>query len=440
MHVPLRVAVKDHLGESVPYARALVRAGHQIVRNGPADVLLIDLDAPRFGFRPIIDHFKAGGAKVLLYPHGAGTMLGHDGLWEPYEHVDANLVVGPGQAELARRMEYPAATHVTGWSLCEQRPFRPRADVRHVVFGPTHPAGDGSLADSHREMNAETFARLLEGPWRLTVRHIGTLEQNGLWHADGVTFVTGKFDAATAEIDTADAVVAGDGTFPSLAIARGVPTVICGQGHPPMYGIPGEPVPTLRFADRYMDFIRYPLDASDGPLDEVVHAAARSEAPIAEWKRRFVGEPLDEAAFASLVERIAWSGGPAAIDETRAFTVAALADEVLERPELLAAYAAAFGPDDDATLIVWGLGLEDEALLAGVQSAAVAAGLDADRLPDILLLPLEGGADADRRLAERADALLSDWPGAGRLGELPRYRASDGAALRAAAYAPALSS
>ena len=57
---------------------------------------------------------------------------------------------------------------------------------------------------------------------------------------------------------------------------------------------PGEPPVPLRTADRYVDFMRYPFAAEDGPLDEILHAAARSAAPIADWKRRFIGAPLDE--------------------------------------------------------------------------------------------------------------------------------------------------
>ena len=39
------------------------------------------------------------------------------------------------------------------------------------------------------------FARLLKGPWHVTVRHIGTLEQNGLWQVDGRAAL--QFDART---------------------------------------------------------------------------------------------------------------------------------------------------------------------------------------------------------------------------------------------------
>ncbi len=424
MRPPLNIAVKDHFGAAAALTRALLAAGHNV---GSADLyapdlLLIDLDPPKFGYRELIDRHRATGAKVLLYPHGAAPALEYDGLYEPYEHVDGRMVIGPGHAEFLRRIEYAHPTPVIGWSMCGMLPFRPRADVRRVLFAPTHPSGYGTLMDFHRELNAQAYSRLLDGPWEVTVRHLGTLEQNGLWHADGVHFVQGNMDLAHGEIDATDVVVAGEGTFPHVSIARGVPTVIYAQGLPVSYGEPGEePVPFLR-SDRYRDYLRYPFDPADGPLDEILHAAAASERPIADWKRRFVGQPFDPAAFVALVERTVWAPPPVpVIDETRGLTVVGLADEMLERPALLAGYARDVGPDDDATLVLWGPGLEPDALLATVQAAVAAAGVDESRLPDILLLPLPGTKAVDRALAERADALLSEWPAAGLVGRLPRF-------------------
>jgi hypothetical protein len=438
MHPRLHIAVKDHFGSSRAFAAALAAAGHSVVEHGPADLLLIDLDPPKFGYRQMIDRHRAAGAKVLLYPHGAAPALEYDGLYEPYEHVDGRLVIGPGHAEFLRRIEYAHPAPVIGWSLCDMVPFRPRGEVRRVLFAPTHPSGNGTLVDWHRHHNAEIFARLLEGPWELTVRHLGTLEQNGLWEADGITVVQGGMDLAYGEIDATDVVVAGEGTFPHLSIARGVPTVMYAQGYPAMYGTPGEQPTTLLRPERYLDFLRYPFDAADGPLDEILHAAAASERPIADWKRRFVGEPFDPAAFVALVERtVLEQPAPPPIDATRTFTVAGFADEMLERPELLTAFADCFGPDDDATLVLWGPGLEAEALLATVERAVATAGLDVNALPDVLLLPLPGSSAVDRCLADRADALLSEWPPAGLVGELPRFGARDAHALRAAALAPA---
>jgi hypothetical protein len=422
MSRPISFTVKDHGGKALQFAIALHQAGHKLVPEGQTDVLLIDLDPPLFGYRDMIDHYKAMGAKVLLYPHGAAPAIEYDGLYEPYEAVDGRLVIAPGYSEFLRRIEYHAPAPAIGWSLCDILPFRPRRDVRSVLFAPLHPSGYGTIADEYRQANAEAYARLLEGSYDLTVRHLGTLEQNGLWPADGVSFVQGAMDNGHGEIDVADVVVAGEGTFPSLAIARGVPTILYSQGLPAAYGVPGEQTLPLRRPERYLDYVRYPFDLADGPLDEVLHAAARSEAPIAEWKRRFIGRPFDPQAFVALIERMVLEpAAPPAIDATRGFTVAAFADELIERPALLAAFADRSGPDDDVSLVVWGPGVDGDALLETVQQAVHAAGIDESALPDVLLLPLPGTPAVDRALAERADALLSEWPAAGLVGELPRY-------------------
>lgn len=430
---PLRVAVYDPFGNGAGLVRALELAGHQIVTEGRADALLIETDMPLFEFRGIIDRHREQGAKVFLYPHGAGLSLLYDNLCEPYEAVDGNLLFGVGHAEMLRRIDYPHPTHAIGWYYSELAPFRPAAAVRHVVFAPTHPSGadNTTLAEHYRAANAHAYEQLLDGPWRLTVRHMGTPEQNGLWHVDRVNYVPSMREKLPIEIEAADAVVAGAGSFPSQAIARGIPTVMYGQLDPPQYGLADEPIVPLRRAERYSDYIRYPFDVTDGPLDEVLHEAARSDAPIADWRRRFIGTPLDPSAFAARLERLT-RGGPEAVelDETRPFTVVAFADELLERPELLAAYSAQFGPDDDATLVVWGVGLDAEPLLATAQLTAAAAGVADEALPDVLLLPQPGSPEVDRTLADRADAVLSEWPGAGRLGGLPRFGAAGAGELK----------
>jgi hypothetical protein len=425
----LRFGVIDHNGKGAVYAHALLAAGHELVNDGPADLFLIDADPPRLLHRQVIDMWKASGATVVLYPHGGGganAVVQYDGLWEPYEGVDAALVTGVGQAEVLRRIDYPSPAHVVGWTYCEQRPFRPCADVRHVVFAPTHPAADGSMEAAWREDNATVFRALLAGLWRVTVRHIGTLEENGLWEADGVEFVNGRRHAEFVEIDVADAVVAGDGTFPTLAIARGVPTAVYRHAKPLALGLPDEPAKPLLRADRYADYARYPFDPLAGPIDEILHEAARGPEPIEEWKRRFVGPPLRSGAALALLEQLANDPTPPArLDPTRRVTTVAFADELVANPALLSAYAAAVGPQDDATLILFAPGLDAHDLLALAERAVEAAGLDENALPDVLLTPLPGAPEVDRVLAERADAVLSEWPPVGRLGALPRWGVRD---------------
>ena len=223
------------------------------------------------------------------------------------------------------------------------------------------------------------------------------------------------------DIDRADVVIAGEGTFPTLSIARGVPTIMTSQVKPIMYGIPGETPTQLRRPERYADYIRYPLDAEDAPLAELIEIAAASEEPIIPWKRRWVGKTFDPNRFAALVEQAARGQTPPApeLEETRTFTVVGFADEVAERPELLAEYVARFTPEDDATLVLWGPGYNDRAVLEMTEGAIGAAGIDPNRLPDILLL---AGQRGEAALAGRASALLGDWP-AGALGALPRLEA-----------------
>ncbi|MEA2480906.1 MAG: hypothetical protein QOJ07_2828, partial [Thermoleophilaceae bacterium] len=353
----LRIAIVDHNYGSKAFVQAIHAAGHELVTDA-ADVLLIDFDPPLKGYRDMIDKHSRQGAKVVLYPHGAGgPNLSYDGLWKPYERVDANLVNGYGHAEFLRRLEYPAPVHVVGWTRGEKLPFRPRDVVEHVVFGPLHPNADGSMAKQLRDSNTAVFEKLVKGPWRLTVRHVGTLEQIGLKKIDGVTYVDGRTSPLHAEIDVADAVVAGEGTFPNLAIAHGVGTVIYSQAAP-FLGLPGEKPVKLRRPDRYRDYIRYPFDVADGPLDEIVHAAARSDAPIAHWRRRFQGEPMDPRAVVSAIEGIVAGEAPVRIDPTRRFTTLTFADELVERPELLRSYVEQVSSADDASLLVCAPGLD----------------------------------------------------------------------------------
>jgi hypothetical protein len=254
------------------------------------------------------------------------------------------------------------------------------------------------------------------------VRHIGTIEENGLWEAAGVEFVDARLLAQTTQIDAADAVVAGAGSFPTTAVARGVPTVIYGQGSV-VLGLPDEETSPLRRGERYLDYVRFPFDVADGPLDEVLHAAARSPERIGGWRRRFVGHKFHPGRFAAAIERLAQSRPEPRLDETRAFTTLALADELAEHPHLLRAYVDTVRSSDDATLVLWGPGLEETELLDLAQAAIASSGIAEAALPDVLLAPLPGGPQTVAMLAERADVVLSDWRVAATdpIGGLPRF-------------------
>ena len=155
----------------------------------------------------------------------------------------------------------------------------------------------------------------------------------------------------------ADAVVAGNGTFPTLAIAHGVPTVLYSQVTASL-GLVGEDLPIAAAPGALPRLHPLPVRrAGRRPARRDRARRGAQRGPDRAWKRRFIGEPFDAFKFVELVERIVrGEQPPPAIDDTRRFTTVALADELLERPELLRTYTERFKPGDDATLIVWAPG------------------------------------------------------------------------------------
>ncbi len=432
----MKIALADRHHKSLKLAQALQAAGHEFVQ-GPADVLLIDHDAPRPApYREVVEAWAKRGAKVFIYPHGALPLVSWDGLHPPCPLVSGNFVIAQGHAEVMRRYDYPIPTHVIGWPFCEIAPFRPAPRLRRLLFAPMHPSDTGHLAPGELDLNRRIYEQLLRLPVELTVRHIKTLEQNGLWPVEGVRYVHGLPDNSVADIDAADAVVTCVGTYSSLSIARGRPTVVYGQDIQPNYGVPDEPLIRMRNWDRYADYMRFPFDADDGALADVLAEAARSDERIRDWKRLFIGAPFDGPRFAAMLEQLvddpaaaAGAGSPPVAQAgARAFSVLAFVSEVVERPSLLAEYAALFGPDEQATLVLRASAALGDAVVEQVQAVIAAAGLDDGSLPDVLLLPASG----EQGVAGAA-ALLSELPAPAGLETLPRFDGASAAGLRALA-------
>jgi hypothetical protein len=290
--------VSDHQGKSLGLVEALAQVGAEIVRFAEeADVLLIDHDVPFHGKLGFVEACIENGGQAFLYPHcgGATLMAEWDGIHEPSPLLSGALMPAPGHVEVARRYGYPHAVRSVGWSICPMRRRKAHGRVERVLFAPSHPPhfGNPRWADWARRLLGE----LTELPVELTVRHIGTIEENGLWEAPGVRFVCGQMGDAPSmldQIDAADVVVGDYGTFSSMAVARGVATVIFDSDVHQSNDGTTEPA----HIDLYRDFIRYPFDVRDGDLWDVMRAAAGDERQVAEWRARFVGEPLDLPALA----------------------------------------------------------------------------------------------------------------------------------------------
>ena len=89
-----------------------------------------------------------------------------------------------------------------------------------------------------------------------------------------------------------------------------------------------------------------------------------------------------------------------------ALVTVAYVDELLERPGLLRAYAAAVTPDADATLVLYAPDQEPEAVAPALEALLASAELDGPGGPDLELLGVPGEV-GDPALAAAAAAVLS---------------------------------
>jgi hypothetical protein len=297
----MKVMVLDHQGKSRAISEALVARGCELVGDPQvADVVLIDHDVPSHGKLPYAEACVAAGGRAFIYPHGAGSglMAMWDGLFPISPAISGVVAPGPGHAEVARRYGYPHPVHDIGWTLCELRPRRRPERIEHVLFAAQHPKGDGHLSDWKLARNRDIFDRLLATPVRLTVRHIHSLEANGIPRVPEVEYVVGQFDdlaGQLAQIDAADVVVSDRSTFSSLAIARGVTTIMFDST---VIAKDLDRNHTTDHIHRYREYIRYPFEAEDGvDIWELMNAAARDEDRVGEWRGRFIGGPFDVNAL-----------------------------------------------------------------------------------------------------------------------------------------------
>jgi hypothetical protein len=299
----LAVHISDHQGKAGAMADALAALGHHLVDTPfGADAVLIDHDAPFHGKLPMVEACVATGGRAFVYPHGASAALvtSWDGLYPPSPLLAGQLVVSGGHAEIARRFGYPAPTPVIGWSLCDLAPRRAYRAPERVLFAPTHPPWAAV------SKNAQVYAQLLMTPGiELTVRHLGSLEENALWPEPGVRCVRGDAPGAPGmveQIDAADAVVADFSTFANIAVARGVTTVMSDSAVVLNNERDREP----DHIDLYREYLRYPWETThpDDDLAGILHDAARDTDRVAAWRERFIGSALDPDALVAALRGV----------------------------------------------------------------------------------------------------------------------------------------
>lgn len=140
------------------------------------------------------------------------------------------------------------------------------------------------------------------------------------------------------------------------------------------------------------------------------------------------GEPVPPPRVRALI---------ALAEAPRRFQAVAFADELIDHPGLLAAYAEAFTAADAATLVLYAPGTDPAEIVPPLEALLAETARTAGNDPDVLLVTAARDDLFERRLATSAGVLLSQRPAPEPFTRLPRLGAGDAAALRALAFPPA---
>ena len=296
---------RGHQGKEQAYVNALRKAGYRPCvnqRTSGVKLVLYDMDGGKR--TPQLDLFHKHKIPVFLYPHAARPQIIWDGIWDIWPHTKCSFVPGPGHKEVMERYGYSLPIEVTGWTYCEMLPFKPVVTPKNVLFGPIHPSVSGWICDEDKDANARTFKILYnycrQIGAKLTVRHIQSIEKNGLQRMAGVEYIQGRPNLAINEIDRADIVI-GHQTFAYLAIARGKPTLMMREDLPPHTVSHGQTVFAQSW-EKYADLMAYPLDILAGDAGTVIQKACSDTPDVAVWRNRFISVPWNPKKFLEKVE------------------------------------------------------------------------------------------------------------------------------------------
>lgn len=253
------------------------------------------------GERPSLAMYREFGVPIILYPHAARPPLWWD-IFGAYPFAACQLVPSAGHERVLRKMGFKSPVEVIGWYYSAVNSFRPRPRATRVLFAPTHPNANGWLNATDMELNAEAFRLLLDlvPGIELRVRHVHTLDANGLWEVPYIDYVRGSTRSGSlVDADWADVVVSTQ-TFAFMCIARGVPTVMYGEDLDPRFGNSLESFTTVSRWSRYKDDVMYPVDlfnARKDPLSLLQTTARGFTDAQAEWKSRMIGSPYSPQKF-----------------------------------------------------------------------------------------------------------------------------------------------
>lgn len=302
--------LKEHQHKGIEYITALIMGGHwRTHRRMSADFIFFDHDigAHGAGWRAGLEQAYEMGKPTFIYPHSArpNVMQDTNPSW-PYTR--ALFTIGEGHKEVLQTIHYPCPIEVTGWTyspILDFVPVTPEENIK-VLFAPIHPNRNGFLDELDKECNASAFDILIDTPGiEITVRHIQSLENNGLYYDDSVRYVEGIPDGTTKEIEEADVII-GSYTLAYIAVAMGKPLIMMAEKMRPHSGNMKGMVRFSKNWEAYRDIMRYPFeieDCTDGSdFLEMADAVMAGQRSVESWKERFIGKPFDPQYFVQRVD------------------------------------------------------------------------------------------------------------------------------------------
>ena len=292
----------NHQSKGKAFVNALQEAGWtQVSPSSRPDVVLADSDVTPLRLENL-KRLHDAGSKVFVFPHAARVNISYDfpGV-TPFDGTIAQFVSAETHKRVLEIIGYPKPVHVVGWSYCPIVPFRPVRQVQKVLFAPIHANGNNWLSDLDKDLNYQTMDRLLRAKkangFELQVRFIGNLESCGLKRVEGVKFFRGEPNQSYNMIDRADLIVSHQ-TFAYIAVARGRPTLMMGEGLTPRMGNAPENLCLAKNWDEYKHLLMYPYDIlavqdTYGLMEQV----AKVNPAVESWKRNVIGVPFDGRKF-----------------------------------------------------------------------------------------------------------------------------------------------
>ena len=251
------------------------------------------------------------GKPYFLYPHAARPMVQYDGSVKPRQDCRTMFVSAPAGVYLMEKIGYPCEVVEVGWSLTPVKQFQPCEDVENITFAPIHPNANGYLNEIDKNLNKQTYERLLKYVEKhedviMTVRFCRDINDNGLGEEfsrqdPGIVWKQANPDSSTDDITRADLVV-GHQTFAYMSVALGVPTVMMGEDIAPRSGNADNGFSYSAHFEDYKDYLMFPLDILNGDTEKLIQTAITGSVAVEDWKQRFIGSPFRPDYFVDCIE------------------------------------------------------------------------------------------------------------------------------------------